>query len=72
MNVSAAIPAAEKANAISAAAGTASSAHQECTMPNAVMTTKKHVADSVLRNTDAAISPSAMSAIRIGVVTIAS
>ncbi len=41
-------------------------------MPSSTMTRKKQVDESVLRNTDAAISPSAMSPIRIGVVTIAS
>ena len=41
-------------------------------MPSAAMTAKKQVAESVLRSTDAAISPTAMSTIRIGVVTIAS
>ena len=67
----AASPADENAAATSTAAGTVSSAHQECTMPSAAMTAKKQVAESVLRSTDAVISPTAMSPTRIGVVTIA-
>ena len=61
MNVVPNMPTAENAKPISVAAGTASNAHQECTVPTRQATIRNAVAYRPPRISDQAISPTATS-----------
>ena len=61
MNVVPNMPIAEKAKPMSVAAGNASSAHHECTVPISEATTRKAVAYRAPRINDQVISPTATS-----------
>ena len=65
-------PAPAKANEMSTAAGTTSSAHHDGTSPSATMTPKKQVDATALRSMAAATSPTAMSVTPSGVARIES
>ena len=67
MNVVANMPTAAKAKPMNTAAGSASSAHHDCTAPATSATTRKAAEYIAPRISDQAISPTAMSRGPIGV-----
>src|SRR4051812_23980234 len=72
MSVVPAMPSAANANPMRVAAGSAASAHQECTRPNAAMTIRKATAYNAPRMSAQQVSPTAMSPAPTGVASMAS